>query len=541
MSARQRTAALTLLLALGCLTALISTLWAGPPPVPARTAQIISPEPPLAGARPQPVAPGSPYPVDPPTPVVGLRVRVPASAGPNQEIEYRITVENRSQADAHHVTVRDTVPGNARFVRATPEPTSAAPELTWQLGTLAGCTAREIVLVLAPTGTGDISNCARVQFEHGQCVTTRIERPGLGVRKVGPQQAGLNEIVTFQIIVTNGGAVPVSNVSVVDKLGEGLEHASGKNTLAWNLGTLGPGESRTVDYQVTARKLGKLCNQAAVSGDGGAFDKTETCVVVVGAGAGPAPAGPAAGSGLSLVKRGPEQRFVKSPANYQITVSNTGPGIITNVVVTDFLPPMTTLVSASDAGRLTGNQVQWLIGTLQPGARRTVQLALQAQAAGQIVNRAAATADRGFRADAQATTVFEGAAGLTFDLDVKDNPIAVGAQTSYIVTVLNQGLAAAKNVQMTVTLPEALQMVNAKGPTNGRQQGQQVVFEPLAALNAKSEVRYEITVKALREGEVKCRAELRSEALGDRPVIREQSTTIHAGGGIRLQPIPGMK
>jgi hypothetical protein len=58
--------------------------------------------------------------------------------------------------------------------------------------------------------------------------------------------------------------------------------------------------------------------------------------------------------------------------------------------------------------------------------------------------------------------------------------------------------------------------------------GQQVSFEPLAALESRVEVRYEITVKAVRAGEVKCRAELRSDVLGDRPVIREQSTTIYS-------------
>src|SRR5262245_31330023 len=118
---RHRFAVLILFLALGSLTALLTSLWASPRQVPARTAQILSPEPPLGPgpARPPaaPMVPGSPSPspVDPPTPVVALRVRVPASIGPNQEIEYRIIVENRSNADAHRVTVRDTLPANARF------------------------------------------------------------------------------------------------------------------------------------------------------------------------------------------------------------------------------------------------------------------------------------------------------------------------------------------------------------------------------------------------------------------------------------------
>src|SRR5262249_30400288 len=260
-----------------------------------------------------------------------------------------------------------------------------APELSWNLGTLGPCACREIVLVLAPTGTADVVNCARVTFEHGQCVATRIEKPGgLTIRKLGPAQAGLNQVLTYQIVVSNRGATPLTNVHVIDKLGDGLAHHSGRNTLAWSLATLHPGQTEQVQYQVTAVKEGRLCNQAAVSADGGAFDRAEACVVV-----GPAQPAVQAG-GPTLVKHGAPPRFVNRPANYQITVSNPGPGPANNVVVNDVLPPGTTVVSVSDQGRRVGDTVQWLLGPLQPGARRTVQIALQAQQPGAVVNRATA-------------------------------------------------------------------------------------------------------------------------------------------------------
>jgi uncharacterized repeat protein (TIGR01451 family) len=538
MTARVRSAALALLAALACLTAAPAQIGPGtpePPTMPALT-------PPVPGT-----AYGSACPVDPPTPLVNLRVRVPASSAPNQEIEYRIFAENRSQADAHHVTVRAALPANARLVKATPESASAAPDLSWSLGTLAAGATREMVVVLTPTAPGDVNVCARVQFEHGQCVTTRIEKPaGLSVRKFGPAVAGVNEVLSYRIIVTNRGTVALTGVGLIDKLPEGLEHASGKATLAWTVGRLGPGEARTVDYQVTARKAGRLCNRIAASGDGGLIDEAESCVVVGGQpggvapppGPGPAPA--AAPGKLTLTMAGPPQRFVNRPATFQITVTNNGPGNVGNVVITDALPAQTTLVSASDNGRLTGNQVQWLIGTLRPGTRRTVQLALQAQAAGAIVNRATATGDGGQSVPAEAKTLFEGATGLTFDLDVKDNPVEVGGQTTFIVTVLNQGTAPANKVQVSVTLPDQVQVIDASGPAKYQQQGQQVTFEPLDGLRPQTEVRYQINVKAVREGDSKARAELRGEAIGDRPVLREHSITVFAdGASIRPQPAPG--
>src|SRR5262245_17349594 len=171
MTARQRSAGLALLLSCGCLLAALpdGRRLQGASPAPARTAQGVapsSPEPPLADAPSAPsaapgpgTAPAAASPVDPPVPVVALRVRVPASAADGQELEYRTCVENTSPAAAHHVLVRNPLPANARFVRANPEPTAQEPDLLWQLGTLEPRACREIVLVLAPTGPGDVRNC----------------------------------------------------------------------------------------------------------------------------------------------------------------------------------------------------------------------------------------------------------------------------------------------------------------------------------------------------------------------------------------------
>src|SRR5712692_7332530 len=165
----------------GSLTAPAGLVSAQPPSVCAPPVPLVPPtkEPELAGPPfPKPgTVLSTVNPDDPPTPVVTICVRVPAQATAGQELEYRICLENRSAAAAHHVIVRNPLPATARFVRANSEPSAREPELQWQLGTLEGGARREILLVLSPTGADDIKNCARVQFEHGQCVTTKVARP----------------------------------------------------------------------------------------------------------------------------------------------------------------------------------------------------------------------------------------------------------------------------------------------------------------------------------------------------------------------------
>jgi uncharacterized repeat protein (TIGR01451 family) len=453
-------------------------------------------------------------PADPPTPVVAIRVRVPAFAAPEQEVTYHICVENCSPAAAHHVTVRNPLPANARFVKANPEPAVREPELVWRFGTLGPGACKEIVLVLAPTGPGDITNCARVQFEHGQCVRTRLTRGQLALRKTGPAQAILYDALTFQLIVTNTGTAELANVVLTDTLPAGLEHASGKNVLTWDIGTLVPGQSRVVEYQAIAKKAERFCNQAAATAAGGLREEASHCVVVTE-------------PKLNLIMTGPEKRYLNRPATYQIAVSNPGSAPASNVVISDLLPPGTMLVSASAGARTLGNQVQWLIGTLPPGGRQAVQLALRAQAAGEVRNRASATAARGLSAQAEVVTVFEAAAGLTVDVDDRDDPVEVGKPTSYLITVINQGNAPATKVQVVAVVPEQMAVTDVKGPANAARDGGKVTFEPVTVAPGAT-ASFEVFVKPLKPGDVRFRVEVSAEQLPAGPVRREESTTIYS-------------
>jgi uncharacterized repeat protein (TIGR01451 family) len=462
----------------------------------------------------------SSYPVDPPTPAVTLRVRVPATAAAGQDLEYHLHVENCSPAPAHHVLVRNPLPANARFVRAVPEPDEREPELRWRLGTLEPCACREIVLVLAPTGTGDVENSARVQFEHGECVRTHIggaAKPaaptGLTLAKTGPAQALLYDVLTYRLTVTNGASTAAAGVALTDTLPEGLEPSGTRTPLKWDLGTLEPGQTRTVEYQAIAKKAGRWTNQAVVT-DAAGERREASAAVVVGA------------ARLELTKSGPARRYLNRPATYQVSVRNTGTMPATGVVVADLLPEGVAFVSASEGGRREGGEVRWLLGTVPPGARRTVQVVLRAISPGEVVNRATATADRDLKAEAQAATVFEAATGLTVDVDDQDDPVEVGAETKYTITVVNQGAGAVTRMVVRATVPEQMDVTAATGPPAFRREGRQVVFAPIT-LRPREEKVYEVSVKAVRPGDVRFKVDLTADQLTAGPVHREESTTIY--------------
>jgi uncharacterized repeat protein (TIGR01451 family) len=460
---------------------------------------------------------------------VAVRLRVPSTVVPGKELEYRLAVENVSRAAAHHVVVRAPVPTNARFVRATPPAALPPPPekqvLSWQLGTLTPGARRDLVLVVVPDGVGDVEATARAQFEHGETVRTRIARPGLRVRHAGPARAGLHDPLTFRVDVTNTGAAPAEDVELSVELPAALLFLNSNPstpgdgpTLTWKLGTLAPGQGKSVEYQVSPKEVGTFETRSVARSAGG-LRQEAAARVSVGA------------AKLAVAISGPRGRSADEPATYRVTVANEGNAPAGRVQVLDdlFYDDKThdhiELQSASDGGRLADRNVVWELGTLPPGARRTVHFTVRARREGTFTAVATARAERVPDARAECVTEFEPAAPLTLDLDRAPDPLPVGGQARYTYRVRNRG-AAVNNLRLRVKVPDALKIVGATGPTAHTQGPEGVEFAPLPFLE-RGEVAYTVTVQADRPGDAAVRGELAAEpAASGGQLRREEKLTV---------------
>jgi uncharacterized repeat protein (TIGR01451 family) len=515
--------------------------------------------PPTAQLRPFAV-PGPDFrpggePVDPPVPTVVLRVRVAAVSAPDAELQYRLIVENTSPAKAHHVAVRNPLPPNVRFVRATPEPDEKPPELIWKLGTLEPNARKEIVLVVVPTGPGDVSNCARVQFEHGQCVTTRVGNapsptpsPGpttpdgkaqLRVRVTGPTPSTVEvgPEITFRTDVTNVGNAVAKGVILTNKLPAGFDFSNSNpsvpgdkgGVVTWTVGDILPGQTRRVSCMVLPKVTGTFAVRAEAQDAAGRTGQASSSVTV-------------GEPKISVVVTGPKVRLVNRPATYQITISNPGTMAATNVVVVSEVTEGMSLVSATGGGRLSEErrrfdkmlnrdvsyqEVRWALGTLPPGERRVLQMVLKTSNSGRLDHRVLVTADHlEQRADVQ--TEFEEATGLTSEVEGSVNVIEVGGKMTYRVRAINQGDAPAKNIGVTVVVPEQMMVLKDRLDATARVEGQRVTFAPLPALAKKTPAEFVVEVQAVKPGEARLRTEVTGDLLVSGPIKDEVITTVVA-------------
>jgi uncharacterized repeat protein (TIGR01451 family) len=418
----------------------------GEPPVPGQLSPAPAVEPPVLPGPgsaappafvPPPVIPApvpAPPPVgEPPVPVVAVRVRVPACIDAGQELKYLICADNTSPAAAHHVFVRVPIPSGTRLLRAEPPPTSRDHELVWALGTLPGLACKEIWLVLEPTSGEDIKLCARVQFEHGQCVLTRIARAGpqaprmpyaeeqpgqpppkkgppekgppmaavqprLGLKISGPEDQLVDQPTVYRMTLTNTGTGRATRALIAADLPAAATFVAATEgskqvgqQVAWQLGDLYPGAQRTVELTLKVKAPGKACVQASAFADPELSARDEFCTIFKGA--------PAVLFKMIDTK---DPIAVGEETSYVIEVISQGSLPVTNVRVQAIVPDGMALVrttgpTESHKGELAkqGQVVRFDPYTsLAAGGHITYEVFVKAVQAGDLHFRAILTADQ---------------------------------------------------------------------------------------------------------------------------------------------------
>ncbi|WP_163100707.1 DUF11 domain-containing protein [Peribacillus alkalitolerans] len=180
---------------------------------------------------------------------------------------------------------------------------------------------------------------------------------------------------------------------------------------------------------------------------------------------------------LSLVKTDlPDPVTVGQDLTYTVTVANGGPGTATNVTLTDILPSSVIYGSSSPsqgscsfaAGTLTCT-----LGTLASGGTATVNIVVTptADSVPTISNEVMVIGDEidpnpANNSDTETTTVNPVTADLSVVKIDSPDPVTVGQDLTYTVTVANGGPDTATDVTLTDILPSSVIYVSSS-PSQG--------------------------------------------------------------------------
>jgi uncharacterized repeat protein (TIGR01451 family) len=467
-----------------------------------------------AQAPASPDRPATPPASGPAIPTLQVEKVGPASLNIGKPLRYEIVVRNPGSVPVLSVQVEEQLPAGARFTSADPRPMMRSGLLVWNLGNLDAGAEKRIKIELQPVGEGELDSRAIVTFSTQADLHTRITQPKLTLTKTGPQTAQVGQPAIFQLQLTNVGTGPATGVVLHDHLPEGLRHANGSD-VETDLGTLAPGESKTITLETTAAKAGRYINQAVVSGDDGLQALAQVPIVITE-------------PMLTLRKTGPKRLYLGRYADFQLEVANPGSAPASNVQIIDNLPPEFDFVEASEGGKFdpATRTVTWNLASLPAGQKQTISVKGQAKAPGDSVNQAIAHADGGLEAKASVTVHLEGVPALLLEVVDLEDPIEVGAETTYEIRVVNQGTSATTNLQIIATVPQGMTTRDATGPTPHHLQGPQVIFDKLPTLAPKADALFRVKVVGEQPGDMRFKVQMTSDQLRS-PVYEEESTRVY--------------
>jgi uncharacterized repeat protein (TIGR01451 family) len=365
--------------------------------------------------------------------------------------------------------------------------------------------------------TKAIFNClAQVTFTGSSLLKVQVREPRLVVKATCPDHVVVGDTATVALMVSNPGDGAADHVRLKAVLPEGLDHAGGR-IVEVELGNLAAGENRNLQIVCLARTAGTHQVDCAVVADAGlgAQDSVKLSVVLPRI-------------GLQVV--GPKLRYVDRHAVYVLKIDNPGSAPASNVSIVHQLPQGFKFDKATGGGTydLTSRTVSWFIGDLMPGECREVQLDSIALAMGEFKHLTVITAARGLKTEGEVVTRVEGLSALLMELADTDDPIEVGAETTYEVRVTNTGSKTETNLELVCTVPERMEFRGAKCNAGCRYRidGRDVIFEALPKLTPRADAIYRVTLRGLAPGDMRFRARIRSDSLSE-PVMREESTKVY--------------
>lgn len=436
-----------------------------------------------------------------------------------QECLVDLVVKNTGATAVSQVAVDAYFPTNVRLTDADPRPASATDRLTWNIEQMAPASEHKITVKMIPSRRGEIAANAQVRYTGSSAAAFAVHEPMLKVAVKSPsKEIMLGDPASQMITVTNPGTGTAHDVKVEAKLSDGLEHPTREDHLVIDVGSVGPGETRTYRLGLTASKGGaqSISVVATSSCDASSSDSVEFNVI--------APS-------LKIAVDGPSLRYKGRNAKYTVTVTNDGSLANNNVHVSQSMGEGFKFVSADHQGKFDSsvNRIDWFIGRMEPGESCQVTCELNSHQIGEFAHAVQVVSDSGVRADAKIDTRVDGIASLTMELADLDDPVETGAETAYEIRVKNDGSKAATGVVVACELPAGMDLISAKSPVDRIVEGRLLTFKPIDQIAPGEQVTFRIHMKVARDGSHRLRARLTGGGLQE-PMLLEEVTRAYSDG-----------
>lgn len=449
------------------------------------------------------------------SPAITVQKQTPTEIQVGRKCTFAVRVHNNSKQTVQGVQIHDEVPLGTQLIGTAPKAQVAGSRIKWDLGTMAPGEERIVEMELLPTTEGELGSVATVTFAAQASAKVRCTKPELALRLTAPPRVMIGDKQLVEIEVSNPGSGDATNVLLLETIPPGVTHEAGP-ALEFEIGTLKAGESRRLDLQLTAEQAGRINNMMVARGDANLEVQANCEFEVV------APA-------LKVSIDGPSKRYLDRPATYTVTIQNPGTASAKELQLITQLPPGLKFKNADSYGEYDAatHSVHWSLAELPANESGSVQLTALPVEAGEHKLQVATRANQGLEDRTETSIKVEGLAVLSFEVKAADGAVPISGETTYEVTVMNQGSKAAANVQVQVAVPQGLRAISGTGTTQAVVQGDRLAFAPLPQLAPNAEAKFRIQVQGLMEGDQRAKIMVTADEVTE-PITKEQSTRVYA-------------
>ena len=472
--------------------------------------------PPRDICAPPPVAKAGQY--FPVTGAIMLEKMSPQEVRANEQFKYRIKLTNTTDRQLFNVMVTDQLPANLVIESSEPKlHRMQKNRAMWMIRTLEPEASEMITVSAVASGSGTITSCASVTYDSPICAKITIVTPALTLSKSAPEETLSCDRIPVTYTITNNGDRPACDIAINDKLPKGLITSEGAEEVSFKLASLDVGQSREFKIMLNANRTGEFASQAtAVSSTGGSaqsnIPKTYVRQPI-----------------LKIVKTSPEKDFVGKPVTFEFAITNKGDGAANDTIIVASVQDGIEFESATDQGVYTHSspgQVTWNIGSIAPNSTKVVRMTLTSNFKGELLSKATVRAHCAEAVATTAKTTIVGIPALRLEVIDVDDPIRIGENETYLITVTNQGSSNISNIRVSCEIEDQMSYISSTGPTKAQAAGNKINFQPLPNLSPNDKAIWQITVKAVGPGDLRFKVEVDSDQF-KRPVNESEATTFY--------------
>ena len=358
-----------------------------------------------------------------------------------------------------------------------------------------------------------------------------------------PDPIAAGDTLTYSIAVTNRGPLDVTSVALTNRLPANAEFLSATSSqgactnvnglVTCALGDVSVNGGATVSITVRPLVAGLLTNTATVAASEPDVLTTNNTATVL------ANVTPGVTADLRVTLTAvPATVFASGLVTNRFTVTNFGPLSATGVLVTNRLPANGDFVSAAvTQGTFVnhGAELVFQAGTLANGAGLAGIVVVRARSEGVLTNTVTARAQQADFSPANTATTLtpvEPAADLVVVIADSRDPVGVGANLIYTVTVFNNGPSDAAEVTLFDTLPPQFTLVSASASQGVATAGGGVVLFNFGTLTNGRSASGTLVVRPVLSGTFTNRATVVAAVTERSPAdnTATEATTVSLGG-----------